>query len=230
VEQARRLAGDDLIVTLCAMGALVGVYVAREGPARAEPLAVQVVDGMRRYFGDQHPFTLKAIHRLTRVYQLQGRHAKAAPLLAEVLVTARKVHDDDHPVVSTTLHLLGRSLLAEKKYAEAEPPLRECLQGLERERSGRLSRNGSRVLVQSLLGESLLGQHKYAAAEPHLLAGYKGPKESPEEQDPEASPTRGRLGIAALERIVQLDAWGQPERSDEWRKELAARARPANQP
>jgi serine/threonine protein kinase len=224
VEQARRFAGDDLVVTLCALSTLTGVHIAREDSARAEPLAVQVVEGMRRSFGDQHPFTVKAIHRLTRVYQLQGRHARAAALLAEGLVTARKVHDDDHPAVCHSLHLLGRSRLEEKKYAEAERLLRECLRGLERERPSRLSRAGSRVEVQGLLGESLLRQRRYTEAEPLLLAGHRGLKQAPEGHDPELTPARERIGIAALERIVQLyDAWGKPEQAEPWRRELAAR-------
>jgi hypothetical protein len=180
---------------------------------------------MRRYFGQQHPFTLKAIQRLIRVYQLQGRHAQAAPLLAESLSSARKVHDAGHPLVSAILHLLGRSLLAEKKYAEAEQPLRECLQGMLRERSGRLTRGSSPVFVQGLLGESLLGQRKFADAEPLLLASYDGLTKAPDAGDPEAIRPRERLGIVALERIVRLyEAWGQPGRAEASRKDLAARA------
>jgi eukaryotic-like serine/threonine-protein kinase len=224
-EHARQRAADYPAVALAALNTLVGVYIAREDPAPAEPLAIHVVEGMRRHFGRQHPFTLKAINRLIRVYQLQGRHAQAVPLLAESLATARKVHEDDHPVVFGILHLLGRSLLEEKKYAEAERHLRECLQGLERERSGRLTRDGSPVFVQGLLGESLLGQRRYAEAEPILLASYEGLREAPDAGDPEAIPARERLGIVGLERIVRLyDAWGQPGRAEAWRKVLAAQA------
>ncbi len=224
VDQVRRLAAADVMVTLCAKNTLVGVYIAREDPGPAESLAIHVVEGMRRYFGHQHPFTLKAIHRLIRVYQLQGRHAEAAPLLAESLATARKVHEGDHPVISTVLHLLGRSLLEERKYADAEQHLRECLQRLVQERSGHLTKGGSPVFVLGLLGESLLGQRKYAEAEPLLLASYEGLRKAPDAGDPEAIPARERLGIVALERIVRLyDAWGQPARAEAWRKELAAR-------
>jgi eukaryotic-like serine/threonine-protein kinase len=230
VQQARRLASDDVMVSLCAENTLVGVYIAREDPAAAEPLAIDVVEGMRRYFGRQHPFTLKATHRLIRVYQLQGRHGQAAPLLAESLATARRVHEADHPVVSTILHLLGRSLLEEKKYAEAERHLRECLQGLVQERSGRLTKAGSPVFVQGLLGESLLGQRKYAEAEPLLLASYEGLRQAPDAGDPETIPARERLGIAGVERIVRLyDAWGQPGPAEAWRKEMRARAGPADE-
>jgi len=225
VDQASRLASDDVMVTLSAKNTLVGVYIAREDPAPAEPLAMHVVEGMRRYFGPQHPFTVKAIHRLIRVYQLQGRYGEATPLIAESLATARRVHEADHPVVSTSLHLLGRSLIEEKKYAEAERHLRECLQGLLQERSGRLTRGGSPVFVQGLLGESLLGQRKYAEAEPFLLASYQGISKAPDAGDPEAITARERRGIVALERIVRLyDAWGQPRQAESWRMKLAARA------
>jgi serine/threonine protein kinase/tetratricopeptide (TPR) repeat protein len=230
VDQARRLARDDLMVTLCSQSTLVGAYIAREDPAPAEPLAIEVVEGMRRYFGPRHPFTMKAIHRLVRVYQLQGRHAQAAPLLAESLATVRKIHDDRHPAVSAVLHLLGRSLLAENECVEAERHLRECLEGMVHERSDRLRTGGSPVFVQGLLGESLLGQRKYAEAEPLLLASYQGLGKAPDAGNPEVIPARERLGIVALERIVRLyDAWGQPVRAEAWRKELAARARSADE-
>jgi non-specific serine/threonine protein kinase/serine/threonine-protein kinase len=212
------------MVTLCAQNTLVGVHVARDEPARAEPLAIRVVEGMRRYFGPQHPFTLKAIQRRIRVYQLEGRHAEALPLLTESLATARKVHDDDHPVVSANLHLLGRSLLAEGEYAEAERHLRDCLRGLQKERSGRLTRAASPAFVQGLLGECLIGQREYPEAEPLLLASYECLSASPDAGDPEAIPAGERLGIVALERIVRLyDAWGRPGQAEAWRKELAAR-------
>jgi hypothetical protein len=94
-----------------------------------------------------------------------------------------------------------------------------------RERSGRLTRPASPVLVQSLLGESLLGQERYAEAEPLLLASYEGLNQAPDAGDPDAIPARERLGVVALERIVRLyDAWDKPGQAEEWRRELAARA------
>jgi hypothetical protein len=70
---------------------------------------------------------------------------------------------------------------------------------------------------RSQLGGALVGQEKYAAAEPLLLQGYAGLKEReatiPDEH--KGYPTQ------ALARLVQLyDAWGQPEKSAEWRKKL----------
>jgi serine/threonine protein kinase/tetratricopeptide (TPR) repeat protein len=219
---------DDLIVPLFAKSTLVGVYIAQERPAMAEPLAVQVLEGTRRLVGDQHPFLLKAIHRLCRVHQLQGQYEKAAPLLTEALTSARKIHEDGHPNILMTLRLLGRNLLGEGKDAEAEWPLRECLQGLDRVQRGPPSRAASRAIVQGLLGESLLRQHKYAEAEPLLLASHEGLKLPREVWEPETSPPQERLGIQALKRLVRLyDTWDKPERAEPWRRELAARIGPA---
>jgi tetratricopeptide (TPR) repeat protein len=219
-----RLLDDDLIVALFAKSTLVGVHIAQESPARAEPLAVEVLEGTRRLVGDQHPFLLKAIHRLSRVYQLQGQYAKAAPLLTEALATARKIHEDGHPNILMTLRLLGRNLLGEGKDAEAERPLRECLQGLDRAQPGPPSRAASRAIVQGLLGESLLRQHKYAEAESLLLASHEGMKSPREAWDAETSPPQERQGIQALKRLIRLyDTWGKPEQAATWRRELAAR-------
>src|SRR5262249_1820352 len=116
-------------------------------------------------------------------------------------------------------------LVAEQKFVEAERYLRECLEGLVKARSGRLTRGGSPVFVQGLLGESLLGQRKYAEAERLLLDSHEGLRAAPDAGDPEAIPAQARTGVVGLGRMVRLyDAWGQPSRAEEWRKELAARA------
>src|SRR5262249_23071629 len=47
VELSRQLE-DDLVVPIFAKSTLVGVYIARENPARAEPLALEVLEGTRR--------------------------------------------------------------------------------------------------------------------------------------------------------------------------------------
>jgi eukaryotic-like serine/threonine-protein kinase len=223
VELSRQLE-DDPIVALFAKSTLVGVYIAQERPVRAEPLAVQVLEGTRRLLGDQHPFLLKAIHRLCRVYQLQGQYAKAAPLLTEALASARKIHENGHTNILMTLRLLGRNLLGEGKYAEAERPLRECLEGLDRAAPGPPSRAAVRAIVLGLLGESLLRQHKYDEAEVLLLASHDGLKAPREAWDAETSSTQERQGNQALKRLVRLyDAWGKPDRAEKWRRELTAR-------
>jgi hypothetical protein len=72
----------------------------------------------------------------------------------------------------------------------------------------------------SALGACLLGQQKYAEAEPLLLRGYRGLRQH--EQRIPAAFRQARLTEAA-ERLVQLyEAWGKPDETTKWRKELEA--------
>ena len=97
--------------------------------------------------------------------------------------------------------------------ADAEPLLRECL--LIREKTE--ADAWTTFNTKSLLGGSLLGQKNYAAAEPLLLSGYEGMKEREAKMRPAAKP---RL-TEAIQRLVDLyDAWGQKDKSEEWRKKL----------
>ena len=77
--------------------------------------------------------------------------------------------------------------------------------------------------TRSLVGASLLGQKKYAEAEPFLLHGYEGMK-AREAKIPARS--RRRL-LEAGKRIVTLyNAWGKPDKAEEWRKKLESPKKP----
>jgi hypothetical protein len=71
----------------------------------------------------------------------------------------------------------------------------------------------------SLLGRFLLIRKDYVAAEPYLLRGFEG-LEAREARIP--APSRQRI-VEARARIIELyDAWGQPDRAEEWRRQPVA--------
>jgi len=68
-----------------------------------------------------------------------------------------------------------------------------------------------------VLGASLAGQKKYAEAEPPLLEGYKGMFAR---KDLIAVPDRYHLDRAHEWLVHLYQAWGKPEKSAEWKKNL----------
>jgi tetratricopeptide (TPR) repeat protein len=107
---------------------------------------------------------------------------------------------------------LGSNLVRQQRYADAEPILRESLAILQKNHP----ETWERFRAQSLLGTALLGRQKYAEAQPLLVLGYQGLKKLEKSQG-----HKSRGPTEALEWLVQLyDAWGKPEESTKWRKEL----------
>ena len=108
----------------------------------------------------------------------------------------------------------GSFLLDQHKPAEAEAVLREGL--LIREKTE--ADNWTTFSTRSLLGASLLDQKNFAEAEPLLLSGYEGLQ-----QRKKIIPPASQIRVAeALTRLARLyDEWGQPEKGDEWRKQMA---------
>jgi hypothetical protein len=106
------------------------------------------------------------------------------------------------------------NLLHQEKGSEAEAAVRICLAIRQQKEADAWTT----FSTQSMLGGALLLQKQFAEAEPPLLQGYEGMKQR------EASiPRSGRPRLTeALQRLVQLyGAWGQPDKADQWLKQLA---------
>ena len=122
----------------------------------------------------------------------------------------KRVMGADDRVVLTFMNNLGRAYLASEP-AFAEPVLREALAGWMRKAGD----DWHTSEAASQMGGFLLIQKNYAAAEPYLLQGYQGLKDR-EDRIPETS--RRRIDEARARIIALYDAWGKPEKADEWRK------------
>jgi serine/threonine protein kinase len=231
LEQSRKYLNDHTH-TAGVMRALACVYIARDEPARAEPLADEAVRRMRAGLGDQHPFTLTGVLVLARAFQLQVRYDKAAPLLEEVQAGYRRLGVDDGPQVAFLLGLLGENRVAEKSYVESETHLRQCLPVWEKRlpQGGwywlGLSRQGAareRAFAQCLLGASLLGQKKYQEAEQLIRQGYQSLVLPQESSDAGPTPFARRRRVEAMGWLVRLyDEWGKPAEAAKWQREMQA--------
>jgi len=111
------------------------------------------------------------------------------------------------------VHQVALNYLKAGKNAEAERLFRVCLPVREKEQP----HSWMTFNTKTRLGAALLGQQKYVEAEPFLLQGYEGLKQ----REAEIPPLQKHSLTAAMKWIIELyDAWGQQDKSDEWRKKL----------
>jgi tetratricopeptide (TPR) repeat protein len=216
LEGFQTVMGERHSGTLRARRALAMLYLDTRRLAQAERQASETYPTMRAVLGDLHADTLSSQWVLATVYLEQGRRAEAEPLLREFREKCRLRQDYLPPFVLWGMIEVGEALLRQRDFTEAESFLRLYLdlEGKKPPDSWRWS------AAVSALGACLLGQEKYAEAEPLLLGGYQGLRQH--EQRIPAAFRCTRLAKAA-ERLVQLyEAWGKPDETTKWRKELEA--------
>ena len=175
----------------------------------------------------QHPLrqaafgTLATRLDLGEALQRRGESTRADAMLCAVHAALGEKPGPRHPDVARALTALARGHLESQRWAEAERSLAKARAILDE----RCPDHWARFEVESLLGESLLGRGEFTEAEPHLVQGCQGLKkwEKALGHKHRRSPLKGRLS-EVLERLVQLyDAWGKPDETAKWRKELEDR-------
>jgi tetratricopeptide (TPR) repeat protein len=215
VLQARRAKlGDDHPGTLTSMCNLAAVFRDNRQFDRAIPLYEQALKAQRATRGEDHPSTLVFQRGFARTYEKAGRYRDAEPLYRRTVEAAGRQKPRNDRFYSDSLAMLGRCLNRQAKHAEAVPILRECLEIKEKTQPG----DWTTALARSLLGEALAGQREVPAAEPLLLDAYKALIERREKIRPLDRDVTLR---DAAERLVRLyEAWGKPDKAEEWRKRL----------
>jgi serine/threonine protein kinase/tetratricopeptide (TPR) repeat protein len=202
--------GADHPSTLSTQNNLALAYQAAGRLDQAIALFERTLADRTAKHGADHPRTLTTKYDLAAAYAARGDTARAESMLRDVLAARKQMLGAGHPEVAEALSALGADLLRQRKWAEAEPLLRESLAIWDAKRRDAWSRFETR----SLLGESLLGRKEYSAAEPLLLSGYDGLEAR---EATLAVQDKPRLSEAAA-RIVRLyEAWGQPEKAQQWR-------------
>jgi serine/threonine protein kinase len=188
--------------------------------------------------GQAHASLAWVGNALRAAYAKASKTAEGSRLIQEVLARTRQQVSPQSPRLASALATAGKQLLELKQYADAEPVLRECLvlrQKLEKAPVAHTPGSPAPTPgpptvapwqianAQSLLGGALLGQKKLPEAEPLLLAGALGLT-----KDEKAIPPQARRNIAeAMQRLVELyEATGKADEAAQWRKRLAAPAKP----
>ena len=180
----------------------------------AQTLIDQWLPRGREQLGEDHPSLRYGLETAISIHQHEGPPTILEALHRELAEFWRVHSGPESPQYSRQLVVYGSFLLDQHKPVEAGSVLRDGL--LIREKTE--ADNWTTFNTRSLLGSSLLDQKNFVEAEPLLLSGYEGMK-----QRKKSIPPASQIRLAdAQEWLARLyDEWGQPEKGDEWRKQMA---------
>jgi serine/threonine protein kinase len=203
--------GPDHSETLVAAGNLAESY--RRAGRIPESIALNE-KSLARFvatLGPEHPDTITARNNLAAAYQLVGRNGEAIGMLREVVPAAAKLFGPGHFNTIRCTNRLGGLYEQAGRWADGEALYRESPAVFEAEQPD----HWGTFQARSLRGACLAGLKKYDEAEPLIVSGYEGMK-SREAQIP--PPDRPRLAEAAARAVRLYEAWGKPEKAEEWRR------------
>ncbi len=179
-------------------------------PAKAISLFDRALELRRQALGLDHRETLRSMGRLADAYMADGHVDWARPLYEAALSCGKTALGAEDPDVLTAMNNLGRAYLRSEP-ALAEPVLREALAAwIRKDRD-----DWHTYEAASLMGGFLLIRKDFAAAEPLMIQGYDGLK-AREARIP--GPSRWKIAEARARIIAHYEAWGKPERAEEWRR------------
>ena len=183
-------------------------------PAKAIHQLDRALTLRRQALGVDNPDTLRSMSRLADAHMAGGHVDRALPLYLEALSHGKAAMGAEDLEVLAFMNNLGRAYLASEP-ALAEPVLRDALAAWMKKARD----DWHTYEAGSLMGGFLLIRKNYAGAEPYLIQGYEGMK-SREDRIPARS--RRRIDEARARIIALYEAWGKPEKAEEWRKRWEA--------
>ncbi len=171
--------------------------------------------------GPDHPDTLTNRNNLAAAYQDAGRKDEAIALLREVVPSAAKIFGPGHPNTIRCTNRLGGLYEQAGRWADGEALYQSSLPSFE----AKAPDHWGTFQARSLRGACLAGLKKYDQAEPLIVSGYEGLKARESRIQP---PDLPRIAEAAARTVRLYEAWGMPEKAQEWRRRRARAApRPA---
>jgi non-specific serine/threonine protein kinase/serine/threonine-protein kinase len=216
LELSKKILGPEHPSTLIVMNNLGVAWKSMGKYAEAESLDNQMLEIAGRTLGAEHPITLSAKANLATDYFYEGKYKQAESGFRELLEIRKRQQGPEGAGTLRATYQLALTLYSTHRYQEAEPLLRESL--------GRYAKNmpdsWERFRCQVLLGDVLAAEHQYGQAEAFLTEGAEGllKRESTIQWYGVKDPGQ------ALQSVVHLyEAWGKPDKADEWRSKVRAR-------
>jgi tetratricopeptide (TPR) repeat protein len=215
VIQARDL-GADYVDTRQTLSKLARLYVSAGDFARGEELLNQLLKLSLGVSGGAEQANSREVReRLAQLFVIQGNYRNAEEQFEAMRTIQRSIPGGaESPVFRVIVAQLAWTRLRQQKYEAAEKDLRTVVP---------LS-NTSNAFIRfnwaSILGASLAGQQRFAEAEPYLLEGYEGIKRAPEPGPDSFGLARFTLEDAGQWIVRLYEAWGKPEKAEEWRTKL----------
>jgi tetratricopeptide (TPR) repeat protein len=226
LDRAKAKLGPGHPSTIRLMLDTANAYHAAEREDQALQLMAETIKLSQANLGEKHIWTLCSKNNLAFFWALQGHYDQAEALFVEVLELERAAMGNGHFGTLQTMANLGEVYQKRGQLDKAEALLRECLAGRVKIQPNSFAL----ASTQAPLGRVLAEQQKYAEAERLLLDGYQGLKANAAN-----TPYWGKHYLPdTVGWLAELyDAWGQKDKADEWRKQLAqtkAAAKPPTKP
>jgi tetratricopeptide (TPR) repeat protein len=206
-QKSRETLGEEHPSTSGLVFELVVLYYRQGKTDEMVALLANTVEMMRRGLGDENPMTLHGMYGLGMWYLHIGRDVEAEILLSKALEVRRRVLGAEHPDTQASV---GMEYFKQGQYDKAEPLLVKALEDERRMHAGGefppLIAIYNLALVHHRLGD-------YDKAEPLLLELLEISHGVLIEGHPDT--------VAAMNELIKLyEAWGKPQKAEEWRSKL----------
>jgi len=210
VESMPRLWGPEHPYTALTMRRLGLLYSAQGHYQKAEPLFFKALKVSRRVLGERHPYTMSSMNDLGLLYVGQGRYDEAETLLRKALDAGCQVLGEEHQRILWIRNGLTRLYTKQGRYDEAEPLLVKAVD-IGRRTLG--AKHPDTLNAINGLGVLRTKQKRYNDAEPLLLEAVQGRRLKLGDTHPHT--------LESMNNLIELyEAWGEPEKADEWRAKL----------
>jgi serine/threonine protein kinase len=169
------------------------------------PKVIEVIEMVRRVIGHDNSVALDAMHDVGVLYLIVGRDVEAESLLVKVLEGRRRVLGTEHPDTQASM---GIVYFMRGQYDKAEPLLIKTLENERRRKDQEMP-----PISMYLLPVLHRRQGDYDRAEPLLVEVVELSKGVLIEGHPDT--------VAAMKELINLyEAWGKPEKAEQWRAKL----------
>jgi non-specific serine/threonine protein kinase/serine/threonine-protein kinase len=210
VEIRKRLLGEEHPDTLGTINSLAHLYLYQQRYDEAEPLFVEVIELQTRVLTEDHPRTAGSITNLAILYAVQGRFDDAEPKFLKAFEIRKRVMGENHPQTVLSMNNVGNNYLDLGRYEEAAAILEDAVAV-----APRAWPDGHWFIgvIEGNYGKTLTKLSRYEDAEAQLLQAHARTSEG-------LGPQHSRT-LSQAESLVHLyDAWGKPDKADEYRQLL----------
>lgn len=219
LEISRRIWGEENLHTTGSMWSLGRLYIKQGRYDDAEPLLVESLENIRRIQGEESRPASAHMNALGVLRTKQGRYDEAEPLLVKAVEIRTRLLGEEDPFVLEFMNDLAVLYREQGQYKEAEDLFGKALGSRQRVLGEKHPDTLTSMSESALL---YVKQGRHDEAEPLAIACYQGRSAK---FGPEHAFTQD-----AIQVLLKLyDAWGKPEKTEEWRAKLPNRERPEKQ-
>jgi eukaryotic-like serine/threonine-protein kinase len=218
LEDLVRLGREKGEPNFASMGNLSQVYIRIGRKNDAQKLLEETLRLMKARVGLNEPNTLIVANNLGALYEDTENRKQAVALFEETLPACEKTLGPEHRDTLTALKHLAADYQAEGRLSEALPLFEKHL-ALATSKFG--TNHSATITSRTALAKASLEAKHFEKTESLLLSNDLGLNQGENKSSPNGA---SRLS-SNFQLLVQLyEAWGKPQKAEEWRGKLAASA------